>query len=288
MYFYKDYVSTLSKRLEAALSTIETEHNFEFGSEFEIALCQTLRMALAERFGISRGYVVDMLGEARGDDIVIYEQARFPTLAMRERNNFSRKEFVPLEATYSYIEAKHTINLEGNDPQSLLKACEQVSKVKELASTRPAITPSQIGPYLNMGSLFKANMPPDFPETLNPMFGIIFARHVRSSKGKPKITDAEEIQSILTQISISTTYAPDLIILGENNVILPVLPNNDESRSLRSPFFIEGKSLYHPIVVDGVAFGIGLLSLMAALDWIQLGVMSWHKILVNALKLPND
>lgn len=289
-YFYKDYVLTLSKRLEATLSTIQVEHNFEYGPEFEIAICQTLRSALPDRFGISRGYIVDLQGNAAGDDVVVYERTRFPTLALRERDDFSRKEFVPLEAAYCYIEAKHTINLEGDDPQSLIKACEQIDAVKELASTRPTITPTQIGPYLNVGLGFQADTPPDFPKTLNPLFGVIWARHVRARKGESVITDSKDIQSILTQVNLSTTHAPDLIVLGENNVILPVLPDDRApgTLKLRSPFFIDGQSQYHASVVNGVAFGIGLLSLMAALDWIQLGVMPWHKILVDALKIPYD
>lgn len=41
-YLYNDYIKTLSDRFELALSTIQTGHNFEFGVEFEIVLCEIL------------------------------------------------------------------------------------------------------------------------------------------------------------------------------------------------------------------------------------------------------
>ena len=288
-YSYRNYVLTLSKKVAANLSTIETEHNFEYGSEFEIAVCQVLRSALADRFGIARGYVVNADGNAAGDDIVIFERSRFPTLALRDRDDYARKEFIPIEAVYCYIEAKHTLNLEGTDPQSFSYACEQISRVKELCSSRPSLSPNQIAPYLNVGAGITASTPPDFPTILNPMFCVLLARQVRRKKGDEVITDPGEIESILTGLNISSKEAPDIIILGENNLILPTLPDEQMGGSkLRSPFFIPGRSRYHIAKVDGGAFGVGLISIMAALDWIQLGVMPWHKILVDALGIPYE
>lgn len=283
-YFYRNYVLTLSERVAASLSTIETKQNFEYGPEFEIAMCQVLRSALADRFGIARGYVVNAEGDAAGDDIIIFERSRFPTLALRNRDDFARKEFIPIEAVYCYVEAKHTVNLEGNDPQSFSYASEQISRVKALCSGRPSMSPGQIGPYLNVGADLKASTPPDFPTMLNPMFCVLFARQVRRKKGDQIITDPSEVETILKGIKVSSKEAPDMIILGENNMILPTLPNEQTGGSkLRSPFFIPGCSRYHAAKVNGIAFGIGLISIMAALDWIQLGVMPWHKIMVNAL-----
>src|SRR5688500_1096501 len=102
-YLYRSYVETLAKRLVANLSTVEAEHNFEFGPEFEMVLCKTLRSALPDRIGIARGYVVSHDGATAGDDIVLFERSRFPTLVLRDQDDFARKECVPVEATYCYI-----------------------------------------------------------------------------------------------------------------------------------------------------------------------------------------
>lgn len=52
MLLYQGYVQTLSQRFESALSEIASQHNFELGDEFEIAICKTLRKILPTRFGI--------------------------------------------------------------------------------------------------------------------------------------------------------------------------------------------------------------------------------------------
>lgn len=288
-YFYRNFVSTLSQRVVASLSTIETEYNFEYGPEFEIAMCRVLRSALADRFGIARGYVVNIDSKTAGDDIIVFERSRFPTLALRDRDDYARKEFVPIEAVYCYIEAKHTLNLEGNDPQSLSYACEQISNVKELCSSRPPLGPSQITPYLNVGAPFQASTPPDFPKILNPVFAVLIARQVRRKKGDEVLTRPEDIDASLSALSISSKETPDLMILGENNLVLSTIFNEmTKGHMVRSPFFIPELSSYHTAKVNGVAFGVGLLSIMAALDWIQLGVMPWHKIIVNALQIPPE
>ena len=81
-----------------------------------------------------------------------------------------------------------------------------------------------------------------------------------------------------------TEFLPDLIVLGENNVIIPVISKEEtEERVLRSPFYISGKSEYGNHIVEGIAFGIALASLMCALDWVELGVMPWRKIIENGL-----
>lgn len=285
-YFYKNYVQTLSERVSAGLSTIETGYNFEYGIEFEIVMCQMLRSALADKFGIARGHVVDINGKMAGDDIIIFERTRFPTLALRERDDYARKEFIPIEAAYCYIEAKHTLHLEGEDSQSLSNACEQISKVKDLCSSRPTITPNQLAPYLKVDQGIQISTPLDFPTILNPMFGVLFAKQVRQKKGSDVITNPEEIQTILRSQTIGSNLPPDLLVIGESNLILPVLKDGNDKLVLRSPFYIPTRSQYYTSKVDKIAFGIGLTSIMAALDWIQLGVMPWHKILVNGLGIP--
>lgn len=284
---YRGFVQTLAQRVLHNLATIETTFNFEYGDEFEVALCQSLRSALPDRYGVARGYAVNEHGNTAGDDIFIYERSRFPTLTLRHQDDFSRKEYIPIEAIYAYVEAKHTLQLTGDGPQSLRHACEQVSSVKALCGTRPAIDPDQIGPYSRVQMGIRAELPKDFPTISNPAFGIVFARQVRKESKSPVLSDPREIDHHLAEQEIDSAEAPDLVVLGEHNLVLPALPSADGSHyNLRSPFYIPGRSVYHTAVVDGVAFGIAFLSIFAALDWIQLGVMPWHRIIVNGLGIP--
>ncbi|NLX95611.1 MAG: hypothetical protein GXY83_05495 [Rhodopirellula sp.] len=60
------------------------------------------------------------------------DRDRFPTLRIVEQEGFERKESIPLEAVYAYIEAKHTLHLQGDDGRSITRACQQVAAVKFL------------------------------------------------------------------------------------------------------------------------------------------------------------
>jgi hypothetical protein len=122
-YLYDNYIISLSEKFLRRLEDISTYYNFDFGDEFEIAICQILRSFLPEKFGICRGFVVAKNGDREGDDIIIFDQTRFPTLRLNERNELSRKEAIPIEAVYGYIEAKHRLDL-SPDPGS---TCKRVS-----------------------------------------------------------------------------------------------------------------------------------------------------------------
>ena len=164
-YWYSDYVKTLSDRFQSNLNTIEAEHGFDYGPEFEVAICKTLRSALPDRYGIARGFVVNAQSVKAGDDIVIFERSRFPTLRLHDRDDYSRKEYIPIEAAYCYIEAKHTLNLAGSDGQSLNKALDQVKKVKQVCSEREEIPSSQIHPYMSLsGAGVDVSPPADIPQ----------------------------------------------------------------------------------------------------------------------------
>ncbi|UCS95037.1 hypothetical protein KZP23_08515 [Echinicola marina] len=132
-FLYGNYVKTLNDKFIRRLEDIEAEFNFDYGDEFEIAICEILRSFLPQKFGICRGFVVDSKGNTAGDDIIIYDQERFPTLKLVHRNDYSRKEKIPIEAVYAYIEAKHNI-LINDDPNKcvLRKAIAQCTSVKEL------------------------------------------------------------------------------------------------------------------------------------------------------------
>lgn len=284
MDYYKDFILTLSQQFDNALSSIKVEYNFDYGDEFELALCHVLNKILPYQFGTVRGHVVSMDSETAGDDLIIFEKSRFPTLALRPKNDFSRKEFIPAEAAYCYIEAKHTINILGDDDQSLNNACQQVSNAKKLIQKREVRDGSYISNYLRKGEGITLNMPEDFPNFVNPAYGMIIARNVRLERGGKVIVNPEEIINNLN-FKITSELCPDLIVLGDSVIILPAMCR-DSKRILRSPFYIEGRSILHSQISLNKSYGIAIAMLMQALDWIQLGVMPWHKIVVNGLGIP--
>ncbi len=59
---YGDFLKTISERFEALYSEIEVGYNYDYGPEFEIAICKLLRMLLPSRFGICRGFAVSLNG----------------------------------------------------------------------------------------------------------------------------------------------------------------------------------------------------------------------------------
>jgi len=285
---YGDYVRVLQKRFHAALSSIEAKHNFDYGAEFEIALCRILRAALPDRFGICRGHVVDRAGSTAGDDILIFERSRFPTLLLRDHDDYSRKELVPIEAVYCYIEAKHTLNLEGDGPASLYRASLQVSAAANLIATREVLIQLESQPKRK--PLIPAPPPltsgkhPDFPFYLNPSLGVIFARFVCDKRGKRLLG-----QQVLDAIAANRTYVhhrTDLLVLGADNVIVPVLARGKRELVYQSPFYLEERSQHAARYVPDLAFGVGLLSILYALNTIQLGVMPWHDLVSDALNAP--
>src|SRR6266496_3746 len=105
---YGNYIQTISSKFNELISEISAEHNFEYGPEFEIALCKVLRILLPLKYGVCRGYATSFDGKVAGDDIIIFDQERFPTLRLLEDNTFAQKQHIPIEAIYVYIEAKHT------------------------------------------------------------------------------------------------------------------------------------------------------------------------------------
>ena len=89
---------------------------------------------LPQKYGICRGFVVPADGASAGDDLIIYDSVRFPTLRLFPQESYEIKQDVPVEAVYAYIEAKHTLHIteDATDGQSLLKACSQVAAVKRI------------------------------------------------------------------------------------------------------------------------------------------------------------
>jgi hypothetical protein len=83
MPLYRGYLSTVARRFEAALISIEAIYSFGFGDEFELVLCEVIRSILPNRFGVCRGFVVTHDDKTAGDDVIIYDQSIFSNTSWR-------------------------------------------------------------------------------------------------------------------------------------------------------------------------------------------------------------
>jgi hypothetical protein len=283
---YADYVTKLAKRFLEALDSIEAEHGFEYGPEFEIALCKVLGNALPDKFGVARGYAVNPRGESAGDDIFIYERIRFPTFRGLPDADYSSKERIPIEAIYCYVEAKHTLHIVGNDGQSLKKAVEQVKAVKTLCRERKAVPLTDLGYGVNFSQGLTVTVAEGYPNHRNPFFTAIVARYVKLAKGKKSLSTAKEILQAVSSrkhfVDAQNEDLPDIMVLGDSVIALPAMKISG-NEALVGPFLIPGRSFYHVCDLDKTAFGVGFCALMAALDWVQLGAMPWSSIVGEAL-----
>jgi hypothetical protein len=286
---YADYVERLAKRFHEALDSIEVEHNFEYGSEFEVALCKVLCDALPDRFGVARGYAVNPRGDSAGDDILIYERIRFPTFRRLPAGDYASKERIPIEAIYCYIEAKHTLHIDGDDGQSLNKAIKQVKAVKDLCRERKRVPLTELESGVDLGLNIVA--PAGYPDYRNPCFAGIFARYVKPAKGKEPISTSEDIREAMSTrkhfSNVKDNDLPDILVLGDSVVAVPAVKISDEERLMR-PFLIPCRSKYGLRDAKKTVFGVGFCALMAALDWIQLGAMPWSSIVGEALGIPRS
>lgn len=275
-YKYNNYIETISTRFKTQLAEMAIVHNFELGDEYEIAICKTLRAVLPERFGICRGFVVTADGQKQGDDIIIYARDRFPVLRLIEDEDYSLMQQIPVEAVYAFIEAKHSLILDGKGKQSLHKAASQVAAVKALPR-EPISIKNAFHPYINFNNL-RASKRDVWPNTFNPIFGAIFARQVRVKTGAPPLESAEQIKEAFGGKSIDAEI--DLIIAGDDIVLLPFVDD-----VYTAPFFIDGKSTLILQENRALAFAVGICSLFFALDTIILGNLNWASIVGDSLGL---
>jgi uncharacterized protein DUF6602 len=284
---YRDYVRTLSTRFEAEFSQIKAGYNFDYGDEFEVAVALALRAALPDSYGVVRGHLVDMDGNQAGDDIIIYERSRFPTFGLRKADDFSRKEFVPIEAAYCYIEAKHSLSLTGSGEGTLAKSFSQVSDAKRLASKRPAVPLSQISPYINVGPGLSIQPLPNFPSQANPFFGMVLTRAARPRVGEAPFDDPASIADLVVTSGVTVDFPPDCAVIGSKTILLPARIEQPGNKAiLESPFHLPGRTLLTNHALPGTAFGVGLLMLLSALDWIRLGTLPWKSLVADALGIP--
>lgn len=278
---YNDYLRRMSRRLIDRVNGIEAFFGFDYGREFEVVLCEMLRQILPDRFGICLGHVVSRRGTQAGDDIIIFDQSRFPTLRLHGPLDYSRKEWVPIEAVCAYIESKHTLTLQGKGGQSLKKAVNQVAKVKALCSRRHPITAVELHPYSRLNAQH-VSMIKHSPAILNPLFTAIVSRKVRMNANTEDLSDSTAIDTTLKADMPARKFGPDMVIAGASNLVIPVVTEGDQNL-FYSPFFVEQTSHYGAAVAPDLAWGTGMALLLYALDWIRLGAMPWQDLIGNAL-----
>lgn len=281
---YDGFITDISQWFGTAIADIKAVNNFDLGDEFEIAMCKVLERVLPQRFSLCRGHVFSAYGDQAGDDIIIYDRMRFPTLRSLNATDYSRMERVPIEAVYAYIEAKHTLTIRGHDGQSLQKALHQVSDVKRLCGIRPSVPLTQVAPHtvIPAATVESHSL---WPDHRNPVYAEILARNVRITTDAQICTDPSRITQELLSVPLETVIAPDLIVAGQDNLLLPAIQNTKTgSGDISSPFHIPTRSHFSPVRVMGNGFGVGLACLLWALDWIQLGEMPWPAILKDCLR----
>jgi hypothetical protein len=279
---YSSYVENLERAFQSRFKEMSARYNFDLGDEFEIALCHILREVFPAKYGIARGFVVARNGSSSGDDIVIYDAIRFPTLRLFPQESYEIKQEIPVEAVYAYIEAKHTMHIAAdmNDRQSLIKASAQVASVK--AIPRRPRTPEDIYPYLRANVSFGSRS--DWPPQINPVFGAVIARQIRMEKDEPLLGPEEGTRALVGAHIGSRRALPDMIIAGENHIILPCVEGS-EGPIIHAPFYVEGTtSSVQVMPTKSRAFATGICFLFYALDTIRLGRMPWEEMINQSLK----
>ncbi|MDR4927240.1 DUF6602 domain-containing protein [Peribacillus simplex] len=282
-YLYENYIVTLAEKFSRTIDDIMADYNFEYGHEFEVTICKSLRRILPNKYGICRGHVVSSNGEKQGDDIIIYDQERFPTLRAHDKDEYARKENIPIEAVYAYIEAKHTLN-----PDSLVKSFKQISAVKRLIMERPKRGHFVNDPYINYEpKRMGIELSKEYPQYRNPVFCMILSRFATNTQGH-RTDNPQEICDFLQQGLLSVErfeYAPELIVAGKSNFLsVGYNPTGVEEEITPTLFtyFDSTKVEYENLIKENISFGIALAQLLSAIDWIRLDKMPWIDILNNA------
>jgi hypothetical protein len=253
---YNGYIQRLSKKVLARLNDIEAIYNFDLGDEFEIAMCHLLSDFLPEKYGVCRGFVVSEDGSIAGDDLIIFDKLSFPVLRPIHGNDFAIKQQVPIEAVYSYIECKNSLN----DDEVFSKAIKQVRDVKRLVLTREE---KENGQYEKDGPIYNGKIrdwPRTFPKRKNQPFCAIFSRH--SNDFFP-----EKISKDICN--------PDLILMGEDKIATQTVKLGPDG--IKSALFYD-EDYWASLAVEevkGDAFGIGITTLLYAVGWIELLPIQW-------------
>ncbi|MDP2316533.1 MAG: hypothetical protein Q8P41_26810 [Pseudomonadota bacterium] len=275
---YDGWATKIAARFQRRFDEIEVNHNFDFGSEFEIAVCEVLRTILPQRASVCRGYVVGQDGSKAGDDIVIFDSAKFPTLRSLGRSLALREE-VPAEAVLAYIEAKHTLNVDGTGPQSLAKAIRQVGGVKAIHREQ-----TWAG-YKNfpLPPRSTSSTPSYWPDSRNPWYTAIWARHV-SVPSKRKLPVHESLLVRATGLEPGHERCPD-VIAGESSILFPVFRQRDQAGAPGGPTACSFRTAPTELAAFPATAPLGLaaLHLLWAIESIDLGAIPWDRMLTEQL-----
>lgn len=281
--FYGDFVRTIATAFDQALQNISAEYNFDLGDEFEVAICKILRRVLPQQFGICRGFVISKIGDVAGDDIIVYERMRFPTARLLDED-WNLKERVPIEAVLAYIEAKHSLVLEGDGAQSLNKALTQTAAVKTLCNRRESVPLNRIARGFILDSTIQAKGPAEYPPRKNPVYAAIIARHVRIKSNEPIVSSPQQIRTeMIARPQAGLSERPEMICAGTSVISLSAVVQPDHTRMI-TPFTLDSMTEMPIVVAENIAFGVAIAHLLWALDYIQLGDMPWGPIIGDALK----
>lgn len=253
---YGGYIDRLSRKVEARLADIEAIFNFDLGSEFEVAMCALLEDVLPAKFGVCRGFVVTEDGRSAGDDLVIYDKMSCPMLRAGISRQYSIKEQIPVEAVYAYIECKHAIA----DQATVEKAILQTRNVKELIlSRRSSANPD----YEKDGPIYNGKVR-DWP------------RSHPSIRNQPFCAVVTKTFDPLVVIPINhQPLNPDLLVLGPDHIATQSVVLGPDG--IKGALFYDDK-YWAGLRVEsatGNAFGLGLVTLLQALNWIELKPMDW-------------
>lgn len=283
-YVYQNYITNLQHAFEKRLDDISAQFNFDLGPEFEVAICEILSGFLPNKFGICRGFAVTAEGVTAGDDIIIYDKERFPTLRTVTNRAFDKKDMVPIEAICAYIEAKHTL-----DANSFIKAVKQVQAVKELCSQREPVSIYQVDPHVECNRFLHPTVL-HWPKYRNPVFGMILSRYSAGADGKSRGTTSSDVDAFLrAQLTCmnQSPHAPDLIVVGPDNYLSPAHRKEDGQNIPSLHYIPDVTTGYQVLEKPGVGFGAALAQLAGAIDWARLGRMQWIRI-VNDARFPES
>lgn len=273
---YDGWLVGMASRFQEHFDRIQVEENFEYGVEFEVALCKALRELLPARVGICRGYVVGEDGKKAGDDIVLFDQHRFPTLRPLG-DDLSVKQNVPAAGVLAYIEAKHTLYLEHSPGQSIDKAVRQIAGVKSIH--RAPVPMTMIDHHVDLKSVIQVAPGPGSPDVWNPWYGLIMARNILvSPQNRTKPTPEQFAEAVLSAVNTVKGY-PDLMVAG-SLIALPAYMVPPAEAQLRR-FWMPENSL--AFFQPESSMGTAAAHLLWAIEYIKLGSIDWPKMFNGAL-----
>jgi hypothetical protein len=274
---YNDWLGALADRFQAKFDHIRTVYNFEYGDEFEVALCEVLKSILPRRASVCRGFVVAQDGTVAGDDIIIFDSARFSALrAIGE--DLSRKEQVPAEAVLAYIEAKHTLYMHGNSGQSIAKAVAHTAAVKSLVRT--TLEHRHLIPGLDLGPQVKP--PPTYPNIKNPWYTAIWSR-------KSEWPGEERSFSPRTLDDTEPRLRPDFIATDEGCLIPLFFKYETGAPAPRMEIrpFLCDETAHAWCDLKGGTLGLAVVHLLSAIEWIVLSEVPWDPMMSSCVRNTN-